>query len=142
MSKQENRTPEEILAQRIGFSVYHTHTNEAGEEVRVPMFPTHVPEEMIPDPQRTRLIDRTGIVIMGAGFAGLAYYGVEGIAKVVNSDQHTDSLMSFVVAGVIMAVGSRIQSIADERREAATLMNHINDGVIVFEAHRARNPQP
>ena len=129
MSEQRRRTPEEILARASGFRVYTTQINEAGEEVRVPMFPTHVPEEVIPDPQRTRLIDRIGIVIMGAGFAGLAYYGAEGIAKVVNSDQYTDSLMSFVVAGVVMAVGSRMQNIADERRETATLMNHINDGV-------------
>lgn len=134
------RTPQEIVERSLGFSISHVHTNEAGEEVRVPMMPTHVPEAIIPDDHRTNMINGAGITIFLIGIAGIVNYGTEFAAKFVNNEQRIDSLFSLIAAGFVMAAGYALEERAAERKEAAALFNNINQGTAVFES--SNPPQP
>lgn len=75
------------MQDQFGLRAYHVHTNEAGEEVRVPMMPTHVPEAVIPDDHRTNMINGAGVTVFLIGIAGLVNYGTEFAAKFVNNEQ-------------------------------------------------------
>ncbi|MBI4097858.1 MAG: hypothetical protein HY426_02355 [Candidatus Levybacteria bacterium] len=140
MSEQARKTPEEIVARASGFSVYRVHTDEAGGEIRVPMMPTHVPEAIIPDDHRTNMINGAGITVFLIGLSAFANYGVEYAGRILNNEQRDGSFLSLVAAGVVIAVGSIMQTHSDERREATALFNSINQGTAVFESPNP--PQP